>query len=156
MKHKFIDTISNLSPSPEKYSSWLVYILLGKPTLSVFTLLWICSEIFDEMAEDHPSRYVKLTKDQAPLEDIKPGELNQPIDVPQVSTCLSMISKFFIFFCSISRWQTRNACMMIDWDWPSTDAFPLWKRGFFLVIRMRFSHGLVSRFPRLVKVSWVS
>lgn len=32
-----------------------------------------------------PSRYVKLTKDQAPLEDIKPGELNQPIDVPQVS-----------------------------------------------------------------------
>ncbi|KAG6429237.1 hypothetical protein SASPL_107282 [Salvia splendens] len=37
------------------------------------------------MAEDHPSRYVKLTKDQAPMEDIKPGELNQPIDVPQGS-----------------------------------------------------------------------
>ncbi|XP_047962764.1 cell number regulator 6-like [Salvia hispanica] len=36
------------------------------------------------MAEDHPSRYVKLTKDQAPMEDIKPGELNQPIDVPQL------------------------------------------------------------------------
>lgn len=37
------------------------------------------------MAEGgNPSRYVKLTKDQAPLEDIKPGELNQPIDVPQV------------------------------------------------------------------------
>ncbi|KAK6121914.1 hypothetical protein DH2020_044339 [Rehmannia glutinosa] len=37
------------------------------------------------MAEEmsHQSRYVKLTKDQAPLEDIKPGELNQPIDVPQ-------------------------------------------------------------------------
>ncbi|KAM5557061.1 hypothetical protein ABKV19_024450 [Rosa sericea] len=32
------------------------------------------------------SRYVKLTKDQAPLqEDIKPGELNQPIDVPQLN-----------------------------------------------------------------------
>ncbi|KAM1126544.1 hypothetical protein ACFX2B_041214 [Malus domestica] len=30
----------------------------------------------------HP-RYVKLTKDQAPAEDIKPGELNQPIEVPQ-------------------------------------------------------------------------
>ncbi|GMP69906.1 hypothetical protein CsSME_00028989 [Camellia sinensis var. sinensis] len=30
------------------------------------------------------SRYVKLTKDQGPLEDIKPGELNQPIDVPQL------------------------------------------------------------------------
>ncbi|KAL1565193.1 Cell number regulator 6, variant 2 [Salvia divinorum] len=36
------------------------------------------------MAEDHPSRYVKLTKDQAPMEEIKPGELNQPIDVPQL------------------------------------------------------------------------
>ncbi|KAL8520250.1 hypothetical protein ACS0TY_010976 [Phlomoides rotata] len=32
----------------------------------------------------HPSRYVKLTKDQSPMEDIKPGELNQPIDVPQL------------------------------------------------------------------------
>ncbi|KAL6972552.1 Cell number regulator 6 [Sarracenia purpurea var. burkii] len=31
-----------------------------------------------------PSRYVKLTKDQAPLEDIRPGELNQPVDVPQL------------------------------------------------------------------------
>ncbi|KAF5457693.1 hypothetical protein F2P56_021777 [Juglans regia] len=31
------------------------------------------------------SRYVKLTKDQVPLEDIKPGELNQPIEVPQLS-----------------------------------------------------------------------
>nr|POF25437.1 cell number regulator 6 [Quercus suber] len=31
------------------------------------------------------SRYVKLTKDQGPLEDIKPGELNQPIEVPQLA-----------------------------------------------------------------------
>ncbi|KAI5673425.1 hypothetical protein M9H77_13789 [Catharanthus roseus] len=31
----------------------------------------------------NPSRYVKLTKDQAPIEDIKPGELNQPIEVHQ-------------------------------------------------------------------------
>ncbi|XP_066384382.1 phosphatidylserine decarboxylase proenzyme 1, mitochondrial-like [Miscanthus floridulus] len=41
------------------------------------------------MAEDatssHPSRYVKLTKDQdAPAEDIRPGELNQPVHVPQL------------------------------------------------------------------------
>lgn len=36
------------------------------------------------------SRYVKLTKDQAPLEDIKPGELNQPIEVPQVLYSLSV------------------------------------------------------------------
>lgn len=34
------------------------------------------------------SRYVKLTKDQGPVEEIKPGELNQPIDVPQVSLSL--------------------------------------------------------------------
>ncbi|XP_051122892.1 cell number regulator 6-like [Andrographis paniculata] len=38
------------------------------------------------MAEEinHPSRYVKLGKDQSPVEDIEPGELNQPIDVPQL------------------------------------------------------------------------
>jgi len=34
---------------------------------------------------DERSRYVKLTKDQKPVEqDIQPGELNQPIHVPQV------------------------------------------------------------------------
>ncbi|KAL3637976.1 hypothetical protein CASFOL_018424 [Castilleja foliolosa] len=33
----------------------------------------------------HPSRYVKLTKEQKPTEeDINPGELNLPIDVPQL------------------------------------------------------------------------
>ncbi|KAM7494630.1 hypothetical protein LguiB_029239 [Lonicera macranthoides] len=38
------------------------------------------------MADGGQSRYVKLTKgDQAPLEDIRPGELNQPIDVPQLN-----------------------------------------------------------------------
>ncbi|KAM1708790.1 hypothetical protein TB2_001671 [Malus domestica] len=31
------------------------------------------------------SRYVKLTKEQAPAEDINPGELNQPIEVPQLN-----------------------------------------------------------------------
>ncbi|KAK7263953.1 hypothetical protein RJT34_31553 [Clitoria ternatea] len=31
------------------------------------------------------SHYVKLTKDQSPLEDITPGELNQPIEVPQLA-----------------------------------------------------------------------
>ncbi|PKI54517.1 cell number regulator 6-like [Punica granatum] len=37
------------------------------------------------MAEgSRQSRYVKLTKDQAPVDDIKPGELNQPIEVPQL------------------------------------------------------------------------
>ncbi|XP_038681969.1 cell number regulator 6 [Tripterygium wilfordii] len=37
------------------------------------------------MAEGNvQSRYVRLTKDQAPAEDINPGELNQPIQVPQL------------------------------------------------------------------------
>uniref|UniRef100_A0A2P2IX28 Uncharacterized protein n=1 Tax=Rhizophora mucronata TaxID=61149 RepID=A0A2P2IX28_RHIMU len=31
------------------------------------------------------SRYVKLTKEQAAVEDIKPGELNQPVEVPQLA-----------------------------------------------------------------------
>ena len=52
------------------------------------------------MEEGGPqSRYVKLTKDQAPLEDIKPGELNQPIDVPQVSLSLSL------WYGSINNWE---------------------------------------------------
>ncbi|KAM1230289.1 hypothetical protein ACFX2I_040467 [Malus domestica] len=44
------------------------------------------------MAEGNPqSRYVKLTREQeAPSEDITPGELNQPIQIPQlgVEKCL--------------------------------------------------------------------
>lgn len=58
------------------------------------------------MAEDHPSRYVKLTKDQAPLEEIKPGELNQPIDVPQVQfvhlfICILWVQCLLIVFSSL-------------------------------------------------------
>ncbi|KAF5197436.1 Cell number regulator [Thalictrum thalictroides] len=37
------------------------------------------------MADGNVSRYVKLTKDQdGPMEEIKPGELNQPMEVPQL------------------------------------------------------------------------
>lgn len=43
------------------------------------------------------SRYVKLTKDQGPLEDIKPGELNQPIEVPQVFVFYSLSVKLVVF-----------------------------------------------------------
>ncbi|GAB2235160.1 hypothetical protein Droror1_Dr00027653 [Drosera rotundifolia] len=41
------------------------------------------------MAEGNPSRYVKLTKKQAPA-DVTPGELNQPVQVPQLKakTCV--------------------------------------------------------------------
>ncbi|CAH9090750.1 unnamed protein product [Cuscuta epithymum] len=34
---------------------------------------------------ENQSRYVKLTKEQAQVEDIRPGELNLPIDVPQLA-----------------------------------------------------------------------
>lgn len=46
------------------------------------------------------SRYVKLTKDQAPVEDIRPGELNQPIEVPQVLffPCLAHFITTFTLF----------------------------------------------------------
>lgn len=37
-----------------------------------------------------PSRYVKLTKEQAPVDEVNPGELNQPIQVPQLSLSLSL------------------------------------------------------------------
>lgn len=49
----------------------------------------------DQMAEGGGhSRYVKLTKEQTPVEDdIKPGELNQPIEVPQVSLAIYIGSK---------------------------------------------------------------
>lgn len=36
------------------------------------------------MAEGQ-SRYVKLTRDRGQLQEITPGELNQPIEVPQVT-----------------------------------------------------------------------
>jgi hypothetical protein len=51
------------------------------------------------MAEGNVSRYVKLTKEQTGVEEIKPGELNQPIEVPHVSLSLSL-SVFFLFFLS--------------------------------------------------------
>uniref|UniRef100_A0A6N2K0Y2 Cell number regulator 6 n=1 Tax=Salix viminalis TaxID=40686 RepID=A0A6N2K0Y2_SALVM len=37
--------------------------------------------------EGNVSRYVKLTKEQTDVEEIKPGELNQPIEVPQLEVC---------------------------------------------------------------------
>ncbi|KAH0906174.1 hypothetical protein HID58_038001 [Brassica napus] len=32
-----------------------------------------------------PSKYVKLTKEQAPVDEVNPGELNQPIQVPHLA-----------------------------------------------------------------------
>ena len=68
------------------------------------------------------SRYVKLTKDQGPLEDIKPGELNQPIEVPQVfSLSLSLSVKLVVFygnsikpFCYLWNWNWTHLLMCVD------------------------------------------
>lgn len=54
---------------------------------------------------DERSRYVKLTKDQKPVEqDIQPGELNQPIHVPQVfyfQQCYVLFSEFTFNVCNL-------------------------------------------------------
>ena len=55
------------------------------------------------MAEGNDSRYVKLTKEQTDVEEIKPGELNQPIEVPQVS--LSLISNFTTLLFKLLRFK---------------------------------------------------
>jgi hypothetical protein len=40
------------------------------------------------LEETSASRYVKLGKEQdVPVEEIRPGELNQPVHVPQVGYC---------------------------------------------------------------------
>lgn len=44
--------------------------------------------------------YVKLTKEQHSLQEITPGELNQPIDVAAVHTC-KLLSPLFQFFSQI-------------------------------------------------------
>lgn len=49
------------------------------------------------MEERKQSRYVKLTKDNVSMEDITPGELNQPIEVPQVSIPFIPILLLFFF-----------------------------------------------------------
>lgn len=68
------------------------------------------------MAEDgvsSNSRYVKLTKDQdAPMEEIRPGELNQPVRVPQVS----LITSFSVWILSLlSDW----VCLVVSWRFAS-------------------------------------
>lgn len=57
-----------------------------------------------QMAEGSAqSRYVKLTKEQeAPTEDINPGELNQPIEVPQV------LLSVHIRICCVCFWGPKS------------------------------------------------
>ncbi|KAJ0113394.1 hypothetical protein Patl1_00160 [Pistacia atlantica] len=54
-------------------------------TFLISLLIHTCV-LLDQMADGHAqSRYVKLTRDQTPSEDITPGELNQPVEVPQLN-----------------------------------------------------------------------
>ncbi len=50
------------------------------------------------LEETSASRYVKLGKEQdAPVEDIRPGELNQPVHVPQVVEQFSSVRSGFLW-----------------------------------------------------------
>lgn len=60
------------------------YFLFSKLIFSNFKLKVLLDHMADGCAQ---SRYVQLTRDQAPSEDITPGELNQPVQVPQVLLC---------------------------------------------------------------------
>lgn len=53
------------------------------------------------------SRYVRLTKDQGPLEDITPGELNQPIQVPQVFFFSLSVSFLFDYEICVVNFRIR-------------------------------------------------
>ncbi|RWW41394.1 hypothetical protein BHE74_00053126 [Ensete ventricosum] len=54
--------------------------------------------------EPVPSRYVKLTKEHdAPLEEIRPGELNQPVHVPQNSPCDPCMVHCCMHWCAICQ-----------------------------------------------------
>ena len=57
------------------------------------------------------SRYVKLTKEKESLEDIAPGELNQPVQVPEVgiSIVIEAGNSFFINCSSFFRSMYDNA-----------------------------------------------
>lgn len=60
------------------------------------------------------SRYVKLTRDQAPVdEDITPGDLNQPIQVPQVHKLFLLLSNrplSFLFLISCMLVYQMSFC----------------------------------------------
>ena len=64
------------------------------------------------MGDGNASRYVKLVRDQAPAEDITPGELNQPIQVPQVLS-LSLCHQFFFFFFIILILRITYSCLCV-------------------------------------------
>lgn len=78
------------------------------------------------------SRYVKLTKDQdAPAEDIRPGELNQPVQVPQVRFFLlhfSSVPMLFLFFLDLLLFRENFFGMRV--------------RVWFLMTRMSIRYGV--------------
>lgn len=68
---------------------------------------------------DAASRYVKLTKEQdAPTEEIRPGELNQPVEVPQVIYLFIYLFWLFVLDLLILTirwwiWYAHYTCLLI-------------------------------------------
>ncbi|KAL7190809.1 hypothetical protein ACSBR2_022984 [Camellia fascicularis] len=86
-KNAVFTWIKRFQPCQDSRKRELIIVMIqgDQPLLPLKILKGINWTLLDQMAEGGvQSRYVKLTKDQGPLEDIKPGELNQPIDVPQI------------------------------------------------------------------------
>lgn len=50
---------------------------------------------------NRPSHYVRLRKEKDPVEDITPGELNQPVNVPQVCFIYIYIFQYCYFLIII-------------------------------------------------------
>lgn len=79
----------------------------------VFSLIFVLDQMSEGIAQS--SRYVKLKKDQAPVEDITPGELNQPIEVPQVRS-LWFLNCIALHILKILRSWIYNLCSFFSFD----------------------------------------
>lgn len=85
------------------------------------------------------SSYVKLSKDQTtPLEDIVPGELNQPIEVPQVpSPFPRSIYRVFSSFSPLLLYAT----LLIN---PLNDFQFIWRKISYTIFCCKFKISLNS------------
>ncbi|KAL6589570.1 hypothetical protein ACP70R_050303 [Stipagrostis hirtigluma subsp. patula] len=61
----------------------------------------------------HPFRYVKLTRDQdAPAEEIRPGELNQPVHVPQLQEVNCSRNLDAPFWVDVKFQAVKSPCLI--------------------------------------------
>ena len=84
-----------------------------------------------EARRSHPSQYVKLTKDQdasasgPSVEDIRPGELNLPVAVPQVG--LAIPRAILVFFqLLLLRLFVRSDFGRCDYIAGADEVHPVW------------------------------